>query len=203
MPLPLLWVGAAVLSAVAVSEINENRKSAEKRRFSSNEVRKRKTQPQSGHSRHHSGVEKFPSEVFSTTTLAQVKPGAIVCCGLGGVLEHTGILVDDATIVELHGSGLIRAVSPMRFLANRSGKEIFVACDSHAKALGNMAIATRAINQIYQYQKYDLFKNNCHRFAWQCISGEPQTLTTFHQLNQLVSTYFDRQIYWDKWQFSP
>ncbi len=195
MPLPLLWLGAAVVSAVAVSELTESKKRSEKRRFLDKDGHYR-----GDASRHKSGVEKFPSEVFQTTTYAQIAPGSMVCCGLGGVLEHTGILIDDETIVELHGDGLIKAISPRRFLKERSGNEIFVACDSQGKAIGTELCAMRAVKQVMTYQDYHIINNNCHRFVWQCISGRNEPVTTFHQLNTLFSKRFDRKIYWDKWQ---
>lgn len=195
MALPILWLGAAVLSAVAAKELNEQRRFADLRRQKGKEPLTR-----DGESNYHSGVEKYPSETFSFENTAKICPGSMVCCGLGGVLEHTGILVDQDTIVELHGSGLIKAISPQRFLNERSGNEIFVACDSLGHAIGSVEIAERAINQIYNYQEYHLLKNNCHKFVWQCISGKAGDVTTFHQLNKRFSTFFNRKIYWDRWQ---
>lgn len=196
MPIPLFLLGAAVISAVAASELKEHQKNADK---------ERKLNPNKSirdeFDLHSSGIAKYPSEVFDSKHLAKIKPGALVCCGLGGMLDHTGILVDKDTIVELHGSGLIKAISPQRFLKERSGNEIFVACDANGNALTNDLIAHRAMKQIFNYQDYDLIKNNCHRFAWQCISGTNAELTTFHQLNKMFSKYFKQKIYWDKWQF--
>ncbi|TRX56329.1 lecithin retinol acyltransferase family protein [Thalassomonas sp. M1454] len=196
MALPLILLGAAVVSAVAASELKEHQKKADKnRRLDSNKTIRDEFDL------HSSGIAKYPSEIFASTHFAKIKPGALVCCGLGGVLDHTGILIDKDTIVELHGSGLIKAISPQRFLKERSGNEIFVACDAKGNALVNDLIAQRAIKQIFNYQEYDLIKNNCHRFVWQCISGTNAELTTFHQLNKLFSKYFKQKIYWDKWQF--
>lgn len=48
--------------------------------------------------------------------------GAIVCCGVGGVLEHTGIWTEDNMIIEFDGNGLIKPISPTRFIKERSGK---------------------------------------------------------------------------------
>ncbi|NMP17923.1 hypothetical protein [Thalassotalea sp. Y01] len=197
MPLPLLWLGAAVIGAAAVNELDEKRKRQE-------HLRTKGEGDQTRHrlSKHDSGVAKYPSEVFTNEVPAIVKPGALICCGLGGVLDHTGIWVDDDTIVELHGSGLIKAISPQRFLQERSGSEIFVACDSKGNALADTITAERATNKIFEYQDYHLIKNNCHRFAWYCISGLRDDVTTFHQLNKNLSKRFNRKIYWDKWHFN-
>ncbi|MBA6254845.1 MULTISPECIES: hypothetical protein [unclassified Colwellia] len=35
--------------------------------------------------------------------------GAIFCCGVGGILDHTPLWVGDNTIVELDGNGFIKA----------------------------------------------------------------------------------------------
>ena len=77
----------------------------------------------------------YPSDLFKNEQ--NVKPifGAIVYCGIAGVLDHTGIWLDDNTIVELDGNGLIKPISSQRFLAERSGKQIFIACDSLAQPL--------------------------------------------------------------------
>lgn len=197
MVLPLVWVGAAIASAVAVGELSERNRKAELRRPT----------PQ-GHTRtgldkYASGIGKFPKQKLEKTrgreTLARVKPGAILCCGLGGMLEHTGILIDPHTIVELHGSGLVKAISPRRFLTERSGSEIYVACDSKGQAIATQDTAERAAKQIYSHQHYDLIKNNCHRFVWTCIQGKPQDLTTFYRFNNFLSRKSNRIIYWDRW----
>lgn len=195
MPLPLLWLGAAVLGAAAIKELDEKRQAQEHHRENSTDINVR-----GNLKKHDSGIAKYPQEVFKNDTLAIVRPGALVCCGLGGILEHTGILVDEETIVELHGSGLIKAISPSRFLQERSGREIYVACDSTGEAICDEITAERAIKQIYDYQDYDLIKNNCNRFVWQCISGLKEDITTFHQLNKSLSKRFDRKVYWDRWE---
>lgn len=194
MPLPLIWVGVAALGLATINELDERRKKQDSQRQHDDDATTR-----GASKKHDSGIAKYPTEVFSNDKPAIVRPGAIVCCGLGGVLEHTGILIDEDTIVELHGSGLIKAISPRRFLQERSGRDIFVACDSKGEAIADDLTYERASQQIYDYQPYDLIKNNCHRFVWQCITGQRQPLTTFHQLNKRLSKRYDRKIFWDKW----
>ncbi|MDN3652209.1 lecithin retinol acyltransferase family protein [Thalassotalea ponticola] len=195
MPLPLFVLTAAALGAVVIKELEGKRDEQDKLRSIEDGIDTRQHL-----NKHDSGIARYPNERFANETLAQMKPGALVCCGLGRVLEHTGIWVDDNTIVELHGSGLIKAVSPMRFLHERSGTDIFVACDRHGQALADEITAQRAAKSVYQMWQYNLIKNNCHRFAWYCISGLKADVTTFHQLNKYLSKRFDRKIYWDKWQ---
>lgn len=121
--------------------------------------------------------------------------GAIVSCGVFGVLEHTGIWLN-GNIVELKGNGLIRTISPQRFLQNRSGSQIYLACNQHDAPLISIAAAAKASELLFQYSEYDLIKNNCHKFVWRCISGEIASLTRFSELNRLLVKQFNCEIFW-------
>ncbi len=197
MALPLLWLGAAALSALTVKELADDRKQQQNLRY-----RSRKPQTFSELGKHQSPVAVYPSELFSTEQRAKPQIGAIVCCGIGGMLEHTGIWVDDDTIVELDGRGLVKPLSAKRFTTERSGNKIFVACDSNATPLASAQAAQRAIEQIFQYQDYHLLENNCHHFIWQCFSPQDKSLTTFKSLNMRLAQHFDRKIYWDLCELS-
>jgi hypothetical protein len=192
MALPLLWLGAAALSALAINELDGDRKQQQLKRFNS-------PYPQtlSDLTEHESPVMIYPSDVFDT--VQQVKPqvGAIVCCGIAGVLDHTGIWLGDDTIVELDGNGLIKPISSKRFIEERSGKQIFIACDSLAQPLISEPVAARAARQLFQSVDYHMVDNNCHQFVWQCFTKSAQSVTTFRKLNQQIAGYFNRVIYWD------
>lgn len=121
--------------------------------------------------------------------------GALVSCGIFGLFEHSGIWLD-GNIIELKGNGLIRAISPARFLAKRSGERIVIACDAQSQPLIAKNAAARAVAQLYQYREYDLLKNNCHRFVWNCISGKNEPLTRFRDLNQRLEQFFECRIVW-------
>ena len=192
MALPLLWLGAAALSAFAVKELADDRK---KQQHSRRDGYGPKTLDRLD--KHDSKVATYPTELFHTYEKVIPQYGAIVCCGIGGVLDHTGIWVGDNTIIELDGRGLIKPVSSERFTDNRTGEKIFIACDSDARCLTSEVAAQRAINQIYQYQDYHVIENNCHQFLWQCFNPGDDNLTTFKELNNRLATYFNRQIYWD------
>ena len=192
MALPLLWLGAAAISALTVKGLSDDRKTQQKQRKYSY-----KAQTLSDLSEHESVIATYPTDLFDTDELVKPQVGAIVCCGIGGVLDHTGIWVDDDTVVEMDGQGLIKPISSHRFTAERSGENIFIACDSNAKPLISEVAARRALEQIFQCQQYDMIKNNCHQFLWQCFKPQDQTLTTFKELNQRIAKYFDRQIFWD------
>lgn len=192
MPLPLVWLGAAAISALAVKEFADDRKKQQQRRG-----RYARPQRLSDLGRHDSPVAIYPSDMFKTEQTVKPEIGSIVCCGIGGVLDHSGIWVGDNTIVELDGEGLIKPISVSRFTKERSGKHIFVACDSLANPLVSTQAAKRAIEQIYQYRDYHLIENNCHQFIWQCFEPNDQRITTFKELNEKLGKLFNRAIYWD------
>lgn len=192
MPLPLLWLGAATLSALTVKSLADDRKSQQQKRKRYTSVQTLKHL-----GRHESPIATYPSEMFSTEQKIMPKVGAIVCCGIGGVLEHTGIWVEENMIVELDGNGLIKPISASRFTKERSGKNIFIACDSNAEPLHCEIAALRAMQQIYTSLPYHVIDNNCHQFIWQCFKPHDKPLSTFKALNLRLAHYFDRKIYWD------
>ena len=175
MALPLLLLGAAALSALAVQELSDDRKNTLQKRKRNNKVQSLDKLDQ-----YDSPVAAYPSDLLlgmDSENVIEVEPevGAIVCCGLGRIFDHTGIYIGDDTIVELAGSGLVKAVSMKRFLAERSGENIFIACDSNAKPLVNDLAAQKASEQVFNYYEYDVINNNCHRFIWQCFTPVPYT----------------------------
>lgn len=168
MPIPLLWLGAGLGSLALGHHLHKEQQ------------------------RNRLTVGRFPGE-----DSVKVKPqnGAVVCCGIYGVFEHSGIWFDDQ-IIELKGNGLIRAISPQRFLANRSGEQIYVACNAQRQVLVKSECASRAVSMIFNYAPYDLFKNNCHRFSWQCVSGQSDMVTQFSDLNDRLAESFLTPVHW-------
>lgn len=142
---------------------------------------------------------KYADKRHSVTTSTAVVPvdGAIVCCGIFGVFEHTGIWLD-GNIIELKGNGLIRAISPARFVAHRSGELISVACNEKGEPLVAAPAALRAVTKLYQYSEYDVLSNNCHRFVWHCISGNKDPLTRFSDLHKRLGQHFCCQVSWQR-----
>jgi hypothetical protein len=211
MALPLLWLGAAALSALTVKELSDDRKSAQQNRRNSYRAKTLLDLNQ-----HEFPVAIYPSDTLTALdkTFPTVTPkiGAVVCCGVGGILDHTGIWVGDNTIIELDGNGLIKPISSARFLDERSGKQIFILCDSQAMPLALEKVAEKAIKQIYQYVDYHILDNNCHQFIWQCFQknedlaqngqarntqAQNKQVSTFKQLNEQLAQYFNRVLYWD------
>jgi hypothetical protein len=168
MPLPLLWIGAGVVTYLASTQLADKKS--------------------------NTSVAVNPGDGKLRVTPAD---GAIVSCHIYGVFEHTGIWLD-GNIIELKGNGLIRGISPQRFLQQRSGEEIFVACDAYAQPLIAAGAAERASSQLYCYSEYDLLKNNCHKFVWQCVSNKNQSLTSFAELNQSLADYFGQALHWQR-----
>ncbi|WP_348728300.1 lecithin retinol acyltransferase family protein [Rheinheimera texasensis] len=126
--------------------------------------------------------------------LSEVPLGALVVCEIFHLFEHTGIYIGEGQIVELQGTGLVRSVSVARFMDNRSGEELMLACDSRGKPIGNMAAAERAASQIFTYQTYDLISNNCHRFCCNCLSGRHWPVTSFFDLRQVLEQQLGQKI---------
>jgi len=147
-------------------------------------------------------VVKHPSDNYSSSIRVKPEFGSIVCCEVYGVLDHTGIWIDEDTIVELSNSGLVKAVSASRFLTERSGKNIFVACDKHHQPIVLPDAAERALQSIFTYRGYDVIDNNCHRFVNYCICGQEQELTRFQSLNDRIFKLSGKNIYWDKVKLS-
>ncbi len=192
MALPLLWLGAAALSAFAVKELADDRKAQQKQRKYSS-----RPQTLADSSEYESPIATYPTDMLNTEQRVTPTIGAVVCCGIGGLLDHTGIWIDDDTIIEIDGQGLIKPISARRFTEERSGKRIFIACDSTAKPLSSERASQRAIEQIFQVRDYHFIDNNCHQFIWQCFKPNDTKLTTFKELNVRLARMFDRKIYWD------
>lgn len=191
MVLPIFWLGGAAVSAILLADERTKRRDIELNRLLGKTAQKSKTNPlPSGY--------LSPSQWQNSHKAVAPKPGSIVCCFVYGIIEHTGIWLDDNTLIELHGSGLIRAVSTKRFLAGRTGSKIFIACSHDHQALFDDAALVRAEKAIFTYREYDLFDNNCHRFVWACLSSEETSLPSFNDLNKRLSGHFKQDIYWDE-----
>lgn len=169
MPAPLLWLGAACVSLYASNKANT---AYLKRKYI---------------------VDAMPGE---TNHKVRPKNGSIVTCGIYGVLDHTGIWVD-GNIYELSGQGLIRCLSPERFLGNRSGSTIYVACDPLNKVLANPLVCDVLRSHLYTMLDYHLFDQNCHKFVAEVYAGHEVDITSFSALNSFLSQYFDCPIRWN------
>lgn len=213
MALPLLWLGAAALSALTVKELSDDRKTVQRNRNNSYQAK-----TLADLAEHESPIAVYPSDAFiamnSHYSFVEPTLGAIVCCGIAGVLDHTGIWVGDNTIVELDGNGLIKPISHQRFLHERSGEQIFILCDSLGTPLALELAGEKALKQIFQSIDYHFLDNNCHQFVWQCYQNinQPGNLpnthqttqvTTFKQLNIQLATLFNRVLYWDVMEMNP
>ncbi|MFT4939269.1 MAG: hypothetical protein ACI88A_002308 [Paraglaciecola sp.] len=169
MALPLIWLGAGLAALYAGAKYTDSKS-------------------------YRGAVAHMPGE--GDVSVMPVD-GCIVSCGVFGVFDHTGVWID-GNIIELKGNGLIRGISPQRFLGERSGDEIFVACCAQSIPLVAQDIYARTVNQLYQYSEYDLMRNNCHKFVWRCISGQNEAITRFTELNNKMAKHFGTHISWQK-----
>ena len=187
MALPIIAAGIALGAAVLHENTKSHYKKIERQRYKSDLFSDTKHE-----------VKKMPSDTYSSNTRVVPKTGSLVCCEVYNVLEHTGIWIDNETIIELSNNGLIKAVSAHRFLTERSGKEIFVACDSSHQPIVLPGAAERAANRLYTFREYDLINNNCHRFSHYCLTGRDIKISRFSTLNNLIADKVRHHIYWDK-----
>ncbi|GLR69935.1 hypothetical protein [Agaribacter marinus] len=167
MPAPLLWLGAAALGIYASNKAN-----------TANMRRK--------------GIVSIMPEDDSFGVIP--KNGTVVCCGIYEILDHTGVWVD-GNIYELNGSGLVRCVSPERFLSNRSGDAIYAAC-SDVDVIGDELCALRAKEHLYALYDYHLIRQNCHRFVAEMILGANRDVTSFSELNEFLHQQYSTTIAW-------
>jgi hypothetical protein len=129
----------------------------------------------------------------STQVLTPVN-GSVVCCGIFGALTHSGIWVNGG-IIELSGSGLVRSVSPQRFIHDRSGEQIYVMANQHAEVLGADTAADFAQARIFEYLNYDVFNNNCHRFIANCYQfSDCHEVMLFADLTKKLASYFSQPV---------
>jgi hypothetical protein len=174
MPAPLLWLGAAALSLYTVREVN------------------------SAHLKRKMMIDAMPGE---STHVSLPVNGSIVCCGIYGVLDHTGIWVD-GNIYELAGSGLVRCLSPERFMGNRSGSQIYIACNTSNEALFDEEAVVRCKNMLFSLHDYHLLKQNCHRFVVQALANRELDITSFTDLNTFLFAFFNESIRWNLTQIN-
>ncbi|MGQ8363763.1 hypothetical protein [Glaciecola sp. 1036] len=168
MPAPLIWLGAAVLGLYASDKANI------------------------AYLKQKNIVKGMPGDQSDKVEPAD---GSVVCCGVYGVLDHTGIWVD-GNIYELNGNGLVRCISPSRFLDNRTGSTIYVACNDYGVALANTTASNRAQSHLYSLFDYHLIRQNCHRFVAEMIAGICIDITSFSELNTFLNKHYDERISW-------
>lgn len=169
MPAPLIWLGAAALSAIAANEVN------------------------TAYLKKNKVIDAMPGESKHYSTPVN---GSIVTCGIYGVLDHTGVWVD-GNIYELSGNGLVRCLSPNRFLGDRSGSKIYIACDTFNNPLYDVSASIRAKKLLYTLLDYHLLNENCHKFVAQLIANKDVDITSFSGLNTFLSEFFDTPIRWN------
>ena len=146
-------------------------------------------------------IARWPSDAYPSSLLVSPVPGSLVCCSVYQAFDHTGVVIDDDTIVELHGSGLVRAVSAKRFLSERSGRHIFIACDQAGQPFVFPDAVQQAVQEVFHFYNYHVFKQNCYRHTWMCLTQQDHQIDSFEHFNQLLSDTVKASIYWDQAAF--
>ena len=125
----------------------------------------------------------------SSPRLSPLK-GSVVCCDIYGAFIPTGIWLNGG-IVELAGSGLVRHISPNRFLQGRSGDHIFTLGNDTANVLNSYHAAENAQSRIYEYINYDVMSHNCNRFVATCFDlPHSREIMFFSELTEKLSNFF-------------
>ena len=189
MALPLIAAGLA-LGAAILHESN-------KKHYKNLEIDRNN---RDGEQDYKPDLVKSPSDIYNRGFSVKPLAGSIVCCEVYNFLDHTGIWIDEFTIIELSNSGLIKSVSADRFLQERSGQNIFVACDNNHQPIVIPGAQKRALENVYSYREYDVIENNCHRFVNYCLTGFNDELSRFTTLNKQIAKLSGKHVYWDKVQ---
>ncbi|MDB2373604.1 hypothetical protein [Psychrosphaera haliotis] len=188
MPLPIIVAGLVLGAVVSNQSTKQYYRNLELRR----------NRESSNNLSNSNKLVKSPSEYCQRANTFNPEEGSIVCCEVFGVLDHTGVWIDEETIIEFSNTGLTKSVSASRFLKERSGNNIYVANNRNGKSIIIDGIVERAISRIYTYKDYDLQRNNCHNFIASCISTKNKGVTLFSDLNSLIAQISKQDIYWDK-----
>ena len=89
-------------------------------------------------------------------------------------------------------------VGYQRFLTNRSGETIFVACNRDGDAIQAVLDEQLIANEVFKSYDYHVSKRNCYFHSWYCITGEVKQFASFEQFNTALKQKFGHSIFWDK-----
>lgn len=110
----------------------------------------------------------------------QPVPGSVLYCDLMVAVEHSGIYLSDAKIVDIVVDSLLSADSHVQKstaseFTSRSqlGRKIYVSCDKHG-AVGHPLVAKHAKSCIGERRFYGIVFKNCHTFSAQCVQKSDQ-----------------------------
>lgn len=140
-------------------------------------------------------IRKHRPQTFSSSEV-RPKPGCILKCDLGILLEHTGVYIGNGHIVSLNRHGNIRIESSLTFFppgTNPKSNRIYTACYGNSKeVLCGKHVAKRAKSKVDDKTRYNVLFNNCHRFTTGCISGNfDNDVMSFSQLEEIILMYIE------------
>ena len=140
-----------------------------------------------------------------------VRPGCVLQCDLGVLLEHTGVYIGNGKIVSLNRHGQIKTENAASFFppgTNPDSSEIYVACYGNTdEVLASADIVKNAKRKINDKTKYNVVFNNCHRFTAGCVTGDFESdVISFSQLEEVILTHIEtlrpKKPFWVRfWRF--
>lgn len=150
----------------------------------------------------HTPVGSLANSLVDNVFRETVEPvvGSILHCSLFGV-EHTGVYVGAGEIVELLGTGSIRATSRSGFVDGTNAITVYIACDDELP-IGSLAVAERAKRKIGTARDYNLLLDNCHQFTVGCITGNFENpCNYFWMVESEISSTLNagRSVTWRAW----
>lgn len=143
--------------------------------------------------------------VIDNVILDEVYPkrGSIVYCDLAfGYAEHSGVYIGDGRIVHLNGNGVVKAVSPKKFIDGKTAINIYVSCDSDACAVGCNRVADRAESWLDHQRDYNVILDNCHQFTSACLTGDLANSDNFMRLLKWTAEEKIGAKKWRLWKLS-
>lgn len=126
-----------------------------------------------------------------------LKPGCILKCDLGVLLEHTGVYIGKGKIVGLNRHGQIKTETPKTFFppgTNPESSKIYVACYGKTNEVLHAGhVARNAKKKINDKTQYNVLFNNCHRFTAGCITGNFESdVIAFSQLEEVILMHIEQ-----------
>lgn len=124
--------------------------------------------------------------------------GAIVFCGLLNTFEHSGIYIDNSSIIELNGDGKIRKVSVNKFLTSSElrNNKLYTFVNKNNIPICTYSFSQRAEKMLNSCRNYNVIFDNCHQFTSGCITNNFENAdNAFWMLKTTIEQRFGCEIF--------